>query len=155
MDESARVMSAVGRLEKFLYSRAPVCSRCESMWATELSRRRTSCSLLISSEKMPTVLPSRTAACSAMLSARLVLPIEGRAPRARGEAGLEALLADREQLLLGAVHGRRDVRGLLVADAGDAPRGGDEVAQHRLALDDPSVVGGGPRRRRGGGEAGG
>ena len=28
---------------------------------------------------MPTVLPSRTAACSAMLSARLVLPIDGRA----------------------------------------------------------------------------
>ena len=43
------------------------------------SKRSTSCSLLISSEKTPTDFPSRTAAYSAMLSASDVLPTEGRA----------------------------------------------------------------------------
>ena len=51
------------------------------MEATLDSRRRTSCSLLISRLKTPTVLPSRTAACSATLRARLVLPTLGRAAR--------------------------------------------------------------------------
>ena len=49
------------------------------MFATLESRRRTSCSLLISRLNTPTLLPSWTAACSAMLSAKLVLPTDGRA----------------------------------------------------------------------------
>ena len=56
-------------------------SRWLSMLATDESSRRTSCSLLISRLKMPTLFLSRTAACSAMLSAKLVLPIDGRAAR--------------------------------------------------------------------------
>ena len=43
--------------------------------------RTTSCSLLISRLKTPTLLRSLTAACSAMLSAKLVLPTDGRAAR--------------------------------------------------------------------------
>ena len=129
-------------------SRKPDRSRCESMLATLDSRRRTSCSLLISRLNTPTLLRSLTAACSAMLSAKLVLPTDGRAastievallepgrqrvevgeagPDAadlaavgvqvvepvvrvveqrleRAEAGVDALLADREQLRLGPV----------------------------------------------------
>ena len=49
------------------------------MLATLESSRRTSCSLLISRLKTPTLLRSLTAACSAMLSAKLVLPTDGRA----------------------------------------------------------------------------
>ena len=56
-------------------------SRCESMLATLDKRRRTSCSLLISRLNTPTLLPSFTAAYSAMLSAKLVLPTLGRAAR--------------------------------------------------------------------------
>jgi hypothetical protein len=51
------------------------------MFATLESRRRTSCSLLISRLNTPTLFFSRTAACSAMLSAKLVFPTLGRAAR--------------------------------------------------------------------------
>ena len=60
-------------------SRKPERSRCESMLATLDRRRRTSCSLLISRLNTPTLFLSLTAACSAMLSAKLVLPTDGRA----------------------------------------------------------------------------
>ena len=58
----------------------------------------------------------------------------------RAEAGVDTLLADGEELLLGTVDRLADVRSVLVADAGDPTRGGDEVAQDGLALDDPGVV---------------
>ena len=47
--------------------------------ACEHSMRLSSASFDISSEKTATTLPSRTAAFSAMLMAKAVLPIEGRA----------------------------------------------------------------------------
>ena len=49
------------------------------MFATLDSSLTTSCSLLISRLNTPTLLRSLTAACSAMLSAKLVLPTDGRA----------------------------------------------------------------------------
>ena len=60
-------------------SRNPLRSRWLSMLATLDSRRRTSCSLLISRLKTPTLFFSLTAACSAMLRAKLVLPTDGLA----------------------------------------------------------------------------
>ncbi len=45
------------------------------------SKRETSCSLLISSEKKATRFPAVTAACRAIFKAKLVLPMPGRAPR--------------------------------------------------------------------------
>ena len=59
----------------------------------------------------------------------------------RAEPGVDALLADREQLGLGAVDRLLDLGRVLVADAGDPPGGADQVAQDRLALDDPGVLG--------------
>ena len=79
MGASASLFMAGASRAKSISSRKPVRRRCESMLATEESRRSTSCSLLISRLKMPTTLPSLTAACSAKLRARLVLPMEGRA----------------------------------------------------------------------------
>ena len=50
------------------------------------------------------------------------------------------MLADLEQDPLRPVDGDLGVVGLLVADRRDPPGGGDQVAQHRLALDDAAVV---------------
>ena len=58
----------------------------------------------------------------------------------RAEPGVDPLLADREQLRLGAVDRLLDLGRVLVADPGDPARGADEVAQDRLALDDPGVL---------------
>ena len=60
----------------------------ESMLATLERSRRTSCSLLISRLNTPTLFFSWTAACSAMLSAKLVLPTR----RPGGEDDQVALL---------------------------------------------------------------
>ena len=49
------------------------------MRASAHSRRSTSCSFDISSEKRPTVSPTRSATCCAMLRQNEVLPIAGRA----------------------------------------------------------------------------
>ena len=65
----------------------------------------------------------------------------------RGEARVDAFLADREELGLGAVDGLLDLGRVLVADPGDPARGADEIAQDRLALDDPRVLGGMDRGR--------
>ncbi len=54
-------------------------SRCESTRASEHNMRRTSCSLAISSEKMPTVSPVLMDAYCAMLRHSDVFPIAGRA----------------------------------------------------------------------------
>ena len=187
MGASASLFMAGASRAKSISSRKPVRRRCESMLATDESRRSTSCSLLISRLKMPTTLPSLTAACSAKLSARLVLPMDGRAatrtrsdfwrpvvivsrsakPGAdaadltlvlvqvvepvvgvveqrleRREAGLHALLADREELRLGPVDDLADVAVLLVAEPGDPTGRADEVPQDALALDDARVVDG-------------
>ena len=122
-----------------------------------------------------------------MLSAKLVLPTDGRAARTIevalleagrqgvevGEAGADAadlaavgvevvepvvgvveqgleraepdvdpLLADREQLRLGAIDRLLDLRRVLVADPGDLAGRPDQVPQDRLALDDPGVLDG-------------
>ena len=58
----------------------------------------------------------------------------------RLEAAIRAPLADLEEDRLGAVDRDLGVVRLLVADRRDLARGADEVAQHRLALDDPAVV---------------
>ena len=166
-------------------STKPVCSG-RGLIPTPAERRRSaSCSLLISSEKTPTFLASRTAACWAMFSARLVFPTLGRAARMirsdgwkppssvsswreagrdaqdlaamlvqvlepvvglaqqrrqRLEAAGGAVLADLEQDPLRPVDGDLGVVRLLVADRRDPPGGADQVAQHRLALDDAAVV---------------
>ncbi len=60
--------------------------------------------------------------------------------RQRLEATIRAPLADLEQDGFGPIDGDLGVVGLLVADRCDPARGADEVAQHRLALDDPAVV---------------
>ena len=60
----------------------------------------------------------------------------------RREPHVHAPLADREELRLGAVDRRLDVRAVLVPDRGDLARGGDEVPQDCLALDDPRVMDG-------------
>ena len=62
----------------------------------------------------------------------------------RAEPDVDPLLADREQLGLGAIDRLADLGGVLVADAGDPAGRPDEVAEHGLALDDPGVL-----RRRG------
>jgi hypothetical protein len=64
------------------------------------------------------------------------------------EARIDAPLADGEQLRLGPVDRLLDLGRILVADAGDAPGGDDQVAQDRLAFDDPSVLHGMDRGRR-------
>ena len=66
----------------------------------------------------------------------------------RAEPGIDALLADREQLRLGAVDRLLDLGRVLVADAGDPAGRADQVAQDRLALDDPGVLGDVDRGRR-------
>ena len=55
---------------------------------------------------------------------------------------VDPLLADREQLRLGAVDRLLDLGRILVADPGDPAGRADQVAQDRLALDDPGVLGG-------------
>ena len=60
----------------------------------------------------------------------------------RAEPRIDALLADGEQLGLGAVDRLLDLGRVLVADAGDAAGGADQVPQDGLALDDPRVLGG-------------
>ena len=60
--------------------------------------------------------------------------LEGREP------GGEAPLRDRVELRLGPVDRLLDLRGVLVPDPGDPPRGRDQVPQDRLALHDPGVL---------------
>ncbi len=162
-------------------------SRCESMLATVESRRRTSCSLLISRLKTPTLLlvpdggvlrdverearladrrpgreddqvalleagrervevrePGADAADLAAVRVEVVEPVvrvvEERLERR--EAGGDAPLADGEELRLGAIDRLLDLGRILVADAGDLAGRPDQVPQHRLALDDPRVLGG-------------
>ena len=62
-----------------LSRKLPVVSRWFSTSPSDAMRRVTSCSRDISSEKIATVLPEVLAADSATFSARLVLPIPGRA----------------------------------------------------------------------------
>ena len=64
------------------------------------------------------------------------------------KAGIDPLLADREQLRLGPIDGLLDLGGVLVADPGDPTGRADEVPEHRLALDDPRVLDGVDRGRR-------
>ena len=168
-------------------SRNPVRSRCESMLATLESRRRTSCSLLISRLNTPTLLPlldrrvlgdverearladrrpggdddqvalleagrqrvevreaGPDAADLAAVGVQVVEPVVGVVEQRleRAEPDVDALLADREQLGLGAVDRLLDLGRVLVADPGDPAGRADQVAQDRLALDDPGVLGG-------------
>ena len=58
----------------------------------------------------------------------------------RAEAGRDPALADVEQLALGPVDRLLDLGRILVADPGDLAGRGDEVAQDRLAFDDPGVL---------------
>ncbi len=55
---------------------------------------------------------------------------------------VDPALADAEQLALGPVDRLLDLGRILVADAGDLAGGRDQVAQDRLALDDPGVLDG-------------
>ena len=166
-------------------SRKPERRRCESMLATLERRRRTSCSLLISRLKTPTLLrlldrgvlgdverearladgrpggeddqvallepgrervevgePGPDAADLAAVGVEVVEPVVGVVEQRleRAEPGVDALLADREQLGLGAIDGLLDLGRILVADPGDPARRADQVAQDRLALDDPRVL---------------
>ena len=66
----------------------------------------------------------------------------------RAEPGVDALLADREQLRLGPVDRLLDLGRVLVADPGDPAGRADQVPQDRLALDDPGVLGDVDRGRR-------
>ena len=68
--------------------------------------------------------------------------LEGR------ESGGETPLRDRVELRLGPVDRLLDLRGVLVPDPGDPPRGRDQVPQDRLALHDPGVLRREDRRRR-------
>ena len=74
-----RLSMALAIFGKSSSPRKPLRNLNESILVTLDSKRSTSCSLLISSEKTPTDFPSRTAAYSAMFSASDVLPTEGRA----------------------------------------------------------------------------
>ena len=58
----------------------------------------------------------------------------------RAEPGIDPLLADREQLRLGAVDRLLDLGRVLVADPGDPAGRSDQVPQDRLALHDPCVL---------------
>ena len=60
----------------------------------------------------------------------------------RAEPGRHPPLADVEQLALGPIDRLLDLGRVLVADPGDLAGGGDQVAQDRLALDDPGVLDG-------------
>ena len=90
------------------------------------------------------------AADLALVLVEVVEPVVGgmKERLQRGEARADPLLADREELLLGAVDDLADVAVLLVAEPGDPTGRADEVAQHALALDDAGVVDGVDRRRR-------
>ena len=83
-------------------------------------------------------------------------PVVGLAQqrRQRLEAAGRAVLADLEQDPLRPVDGDLGVVRLLVADRRDPPGGADQVAQHRLALDDAAVVLDVDRRRHGVHQAG-
>ena len=76
---SDRAFMAGAIRAKSISSRKPLRRRWLSMLETLERSLRTSCSLLISRLKTPTLFFSLTAACSAMLSAKLVLPTLGRA----------------------------------------------------------------------------
>ena len=96
------------------------------------------------------------AADLALVLVEVVEPVVGgveqrlRAARSRADP----LLADREELLLGAVDDLADVAVVLVAEPGDPAGRADEVAQHALALDDAGVVDRVDRGRREVDEAG-
>ena len=60
--------------------------------------------------------------------------LEGREP------GREAPLGDGVELRFGPVDRLLDLRGVLVPDPGDPPRGRDQVPENRLALHDPGVL---------------
>ena len=159
---SDRAFIAGAMRAKSSSSRKPVRSRCESMLATLDSRRRTSCSLLISRLNTPTLLrlldrgvlgdverearladrraggdddqvalleagrqrvevgeAGPDAADLAAVGVEVVEPVVGVVEERleRAEAGVDALLADREQLRLGAVDRLLDLGRVLVADA--------------------------------------
>ena len=86
--------------------------------------------------------PGPHAADLAAVGVQVIEPVVGVVEQRleRAEAGIDALLADREELRLGAIDGLLDLGRILVADPGDAARGADQVAQDRLALDDPGVL---------------
>ena len=90
------------------------------------------------------------AADLALVLVQVVEPVVGRVEQRleRREAGLDALLADREQLLLRPVDDLADVRRPPVADPAILPGRADEVPQDALALDDAAVVDGVDRGRR-------
>ena len=73
---------------------------------------------------------------------QVLQPVVGLAEQGgeRLEAAGGAVLADLEQDPLGPVDGDLGVVRLLVADRRDLAGRADQVAQHRLALDDPAVV---------------
>ncbi len=58
----------------------------------------------------------------------------------RAEAGIDALLADREELSFRPVDGLLDLRRIFVTDAGDTAGCADQVPKHGLALHDPRVL---------------
>ncbi len=72
------VYALASRAQSFSLS-LPVRRRWASMRASAQSRRSASCSFDISSEKKPTVSPTRSATCWATLRQKEVLPIAGRA----------------------------------------------------------------------------
>ena len=86
--------------------------------------------------------PGPDAADLAAVGVEVVEPVVGVVEQRleRAEAGIDPLLADREELRLGAVDRLLDLGRILVADPGDAPGRADQVAQDRLALDDPGVL---------------
>ena len=86
--------------------------------------------------------PGPHAADLAAVSVQVVEPVVGVVEERleRAEAGVDALLADREELRLGAIDRLLDLGRVLVADPGDPAGGADQVAQDRLALDDPGVL---------------
>ena len=96
------------------------------------------------------------AADLALVLVQVVQPVVGGVQQRlqRREAALDALLADREELLLRPVDGLADVRRVVVADGGDPAGRADQVAQDRLALDDAAVVDGVDRGGRQVDEAG-
>ena len=100
--------------------------------------------------------PGPDAADLAAVRVQVVEPVIGVVEERleRAEPGVDPLLADREELRLGAVDRLLDLGRVLVADPGDPPGGPDQVAQDRLALDDPGVLLDVDRGRRLVGEAG-
>ena len=87
---SAEAASAI--LTQSLSRRLPVTRRVFSTSPSVAIKRVTSCSRLISREKIATVLPDSFAAESATFSAILVLPIPGRAARSRRSESFRPLI---------------------------------------------------------------